>query len=779
MPSPSMNGHATLVHDKPNMSSLDAESGDRQRPTFLSYEDGFPFESTSESPAVLPAHDDDQQLSVGVATAPARKSVQFDRPTELLSPPTGIPISQTSDAATGESAAAGRSRERLKARMRSFGLPKKPTHRRTQSAMSPRERLSNGDIRNTAASDGQEETDDEHATGDTSSPATPASGKRRRTHFPDWIYSQTEPNTPLTARFNGAPSPLAETSTARPRPPMPLRRATMNDISESQAQALSEDEGRSRIARSPRWKRRGSSWLQSAQNPSFIAARRRLGHEYTPDKDRSSSAKRPSRPSRSKTSSAVDASPAGWRSRNDPAQRWRQLKAGLKLIGQKRKVEKGADYVKSAELMAELLAGSPAALILASNFQRDEHAKKKVPVLLEQLKIRITDSEFVDDSTDRHVKFRIELEYGNGLMRMQWIVWRYLTDFVNLHLKYASSALTNIRRKGGNPIRGKLPRFPKSAFPVLRGARGAPLTDDDDDEAGLDYRQGEITPLASGNTPISRPGPGHTRRTSYHMRSSSAGGSQVLGGTDNSGAEASGLAKRDVFAERQRRKLEIYLREMIRFFIFRAGSNRLCKFLEISALGVNLAAEGGYHGKEGILIEKKGKNIGKTTTSRWFLVRQSYIVCVESPEETVLADVFLVDPDFECQAKRPRIRDQKGAKAIAKTAKTSAAHPKHHRLKLLNSERKVTLVARNERQQEQFAESIQFMRDNTEWAKPHRFDSFAPVRKNVFAEWLVDARDYMWKVSRAISMAENVIYIHDWWLSPELYLRRPRTFQTS
>lgn len=31
----------------------------------------------------------------------------------------------------------------------------------------------------------------------------------------------------------------------------------------------------------------------------------------------------------------------------------------------------------------------------------------------------------------------------------------------------------------------------------------------------------------------------------------------------------------------------------------------------------------------------------------------------------------------------------------------------------------------------------------------------------------------MWAVSEAISLAKDVIYIHDWWLSPELYLRRP------
>ncbi|KAJ3563394.1 hypothetical protein NP233_g8968 [Leucocoprinus birnbaumii] len=55
----------------------------------------------------------------------------------------------------------------------------------------------------------------------------------------------------------------------------------------------------------------------------------------------------------------------------------------------------------------------------------------------------------------------------------------------------------------------------------------------------------------------------------------------------------------------------------------------------------------------------------------------------------------------------------------------------------------------------------------------NRFDSFAPIRLNVAAQWLVDGRDYFWNLSRAILLAKEVIYIHDWWLSPELLLRRP------
>jgi phospholipase D1/2 len=37
----------------------------------------------------------------------------------------------------------------------------------------------------------------------------------------------------------------------------------------------------------------------------------------------------------------------------------------------------------------------------------------------------------------------------------------------------------------------------------------------------------------------------------------------------------------------------------------------------------------------------------------------------------------------------------------------------------------------------------------------------------------VDGRDYYWAVSHALDAAKETIYIMDWWLSPELFLRRP------
>lgn len=55
----------------------------------------------------------------------------------------------------------------------------------------------------------------------------------------------------------------------------------------------------------------------------------------------------------------------------------------------------------------------------------------------------------------------------------------------------------------------------------------------------------------------------------------------------------------------------------------------------------------------------------------------------------------------------------------------------------------------------------------------NRFDSFAPKRDGNAIKWYVDGCSYFWAVSEALERATQSIWILDWWLSPELYLRRP------
>lgn len=742
----------------------------------------------------------------GATTPPGRRSVQFARSTTL--DPSTIEHSQQHSWDMEDAETKGKERQgsSLITKLKALAAPMSlQGHGRSMSAftlgggsateegstLGPFSPTSERNEPRYLEGDSEADADAEESAGE--GPSRPPRKRRKSRRIADG-GTQTAPTTPKTTKAGqlfSRDSPGTTPTTPVSHRPGFLRRATMTDIPEHQRQGVSEDEGRDRLAKESAWTR----GLHSARGLSYGGIRRHDTREASEDK-------RPSNLRRLTGfgSNAADGFPSAWRMRSDrtssmSAQKWQKIKAGLKMLGQRNKEERKVDHAKSAELMAELLAGAPAALFLASMFQRDEHGHKRVPILLEQLKVNITDSEKIDSTrADRHLNFRIALEYGSGLTRMKWVIYRSLADFANLHLKYKvqvqAEKYISLRTKDSK--RAKLPRFPKSTFPYLREFRGlADDKDEEEDDAGIGGEASGPDGEASGTD---RPSKVKRRRSSFgfNRRKSSVGGTLTGGVTGELATHSSSVAgavgssaqfNRTTYAERQRKKLETYLTQLITYLIFRPDSNRLCKFLELSALGVRLAAEGGYHGKEGFMMIQSGKGIdfrkkwapslmAKRHTPKWFLVRHSYVVCVDSPEEMNVYDVFLVDSDFSIETKKLRLRDKK-AKEIASEAKTSATHPNHHQLCLANAERRVKLLAKNERQLHQFEESIKFMNSMSPWAKRQRFDSFAPVRQKVYAQWLVDGRDYMWNVSRAINMARDVIYIHDWWLSPELYMRRP------
>lgn len=101
-------------------------------------------------------------------------------------------------------------------------------------------------------------------------------------------------------------------------------------------------------------------------------------------------------------------------------------------------------------------------------------------------------------------------------------------------------------------------------------------------------------------------------------------------------------------------------------------------------------------------------------------------------------------------------------------AKVQATHLKHKIGKLQN------LVNKNHRHDEEHEQETD--RKRTQICDANRFKSFFPERDNNKIKWYVDGRDYMWAVSVGLENAKETIYIADWWLSPELFLRRPPFF---
>ncbi|KAI9819330.1 MAG: hypothetical protein M1832_004035 [Thelocarpon impressellum] len=111
-------------------------------------------------------------------------------------------------------------------------------------------------------------------------------------------------------------------------------------------------------------------------------------------------------------------------------------------------------------------------------------------------------------------------------------------------------------------------------------------------------------------------------------------------------------------------------------------------------------------------------------------------------------------------------------------AKLKQTHLYDAKVKLIQSKHKIGKIGNvfnpDHRHDEEHEKATDDKR--TRIAESHRFDSFAPERDGNDIKWYVDGRDYFWAVSTALERAKESIYIADWWLSPELFLRRPPYF---
>ncbi|SMN19300.1 similar to Saccharomyces cerevisiae YKR031C SPO14 Phospholipase D, catalyzes the hydrolysis of phosphatidylcholine, producing choline and phosphatidic acid [Maudiozyma saulgeensis] len=252
-------------------------------------------------------------------------------------------------------------------------------------------------------------------------------------------------------------------------------------------------------------------------------------------------------------------------------------------------------------------------------------------------------------------------------------------------------------------------------------------------------------------------------------------------------------------------RLERYFRLLNLALCLRPQANRLFQFYEFSPMGNLLSYETGYQGREGfLLIRSTAKTQGwrvshfnahdfkdmiERHTPKWFLVRGSYITYTSDICSTTPLDVFLVDSKFKikCSGKMKRkeafhVNKKKSKKTndeiispdeLDWDLENSKSISTNLLITLQNSERKLQIICKSEASLKLWVSSFTLMAKSTVWSRKNRFNSFAPVRQNAFCKLLVDGRDYFWSLSEALKRAQDVIYIHDWWLSPELYLRRP------
>ncbi|KAL9984962.1 hypothetical protein ACROYT_G007309 [Oculina patagonica] len=142
---------------------------------------------------------------------------------------------------------------------------------------------------------------------------------------------------------------------------------------------------------------------------------------------------------------------------------------------------------------------------------------------------------------------------------------------------------------------------------------------------------------------------------------------------------------------------------------------------------------------------------------KWLLVKDSFIAYV-SPKDKHVRGVVLMDKEFTFK----HGRKQTGVR---------------HGLLIRSQARELLLSCWTERKASEWMKAIVQVMATTgaDWVKEHPHNSYAPVRENSYAQWFVDGESYFDGVADALESAEEEILITGWWVSPELYLRRPIT----
>ncbi|XP_022901663.2 phospholipase D1 isoform X1 [Onthophagus taurus] len=228
------------------------------------------------------------------------------------------------------------------------------------------------------------------------------------------------------------------------------------------------------------------------------------------------------------------------------------------------------------------------------------------------------------------------------------------------------------------------------------------------------------------------------------------------------------------------KQLQDYLQNLLAINIYRYHQATIA-FLEVSNLSFvyNL----GIKGKEGFI----GKRTGSTQPGqsgcnlfgcfqsvccfrcrhisqeifcsswreRWFFLKDTCFGYVD-PNTGVLKCVILYDQGFEV---------------------SSAAYATglHKGFQIITLSRQIVLKAKTRSERKLWIDNLKLHANELakDFTQPNRYHSFAPIRSNTSASWFVDGSSYMSAVADAINNAKEEIFIADWWLSPEIYLKRP------
>lgn len=210
--------------------------------------------------------------------------------------------------------------------------------------------------------------------------------------------------------------------------------------------------------------------------------------------------------------------------------------------------------------------------------------------------------------------------------------------------------------------------------------------------------------------------------------------------------------------------LEEYLNCLLENTFCRNDSSML-EFLSISPL--SFVSDLGPKGLEGYILKRSGGHriqglncIGHHQicfrwSRRWLVVKDSFLLYMKRDTGSINF-VLLFDPEFNMKVGHADTGTKYG-------------------VCFDNYTRNLIIKCNSYRQSHWWSYEINRLAETCDFLKLQRFDGFAPPRENTLTKWYVNGSGYFADLADALEQAKEEIFITDWWLSPELFLKRPAT----
>nr|XP_040037022.1 phospholipase D2 [Gasterosteus aculeatus aculeatus] len=210
--------------------------------------------------------------------------------------------------------------------------------------------------------------------------------------------------------------------------------------------------------------------------------------------------------------------------------------------------------------------------------------------------------------------------------------------------------------------------------------------------------------------------------------------------------------------------LEEYLNGLLENTFCR-NDHSMLEFLSVGAL--SFVTDLGPKGLEGPIFKRSGGHriqglncIGHHQlcfrwSRRWLVVKDSFLMYMNR-DNGCINFVLLLDPEFKVKVGRAYTDTRYG-------------------VCIENFTRSLIIRCSSYRQTHWWSHEINRLTDTCDFLKVQRFDGFAPPREHTLTKWYVNGSGYFADLADALEQAKEEIFITDWWLSPEVFLKRPAT----